>query len=352
MSNALLRIGISHGDFNGISNELILKTFEDNRIFELCIPILYGSSKVLAYHRKSMALPQVNTSTINHANDAGENRLNIISCESDEVNVDMAKQETPEARSFSQRSLDRSLEDLKEGLIDALLISPSTLNEADHLEKTIGRGKKGLKILVNDSFRIALATDKIPLKDIAGTLTVEHIAQQIKTLQQTLIRDFAITQPRIAVLSVNPGMGIKEGLFGEEEKIVEAAIEEAGKANVTCFGPYSADDFFGSGDYIKFDAVLAMYHDQGQIAFRTLAAEGRSFYIANLPYVFTAPEQTVSYEKAGQNVSDESSFRNAIYIALDVYRSRKTDREINANPLRKQFFERGSDNEKLDLTSE
>jgi len=210
-----------------------------------------------------------------------------------------------------------------------------------------------LKMLISDTFRIALASDKVPLSEVASHLTVDSLTAQIKMLHSSLIRDFMLTNPRIAVLSLNPGVGIKEQSFGkEEEDAIVPAVKAANDAGVICFGPYSADDFFGNSEYLRFDATIAMYHDQGVIPFRSIVFEGDICYWADLPFVVTAPNQGVSYEKAGKNETSEVAFRNALYSAIDIFKMRKIDAEIRANPLKKQYFERGSDNEKLDLTKD
>ena len=352
MSEKIIKVGISQGDSNGIAYELILKTFEDVRIFELCIPVLYGSSKVLAYQRKVMNLSPVNFNTINHAGDAGVNRLNVINCGNEDITVEFARS-TPESESLAKEAFLRALNDLKSGLIDVLISAPANWDVTDILYDSIASGKRPLKMLINDTFRIALASDKIPLSGITSQLTVDSLTAQIKTLQSALIHDFMITNPRIAVLSLNPGAGIREKLFGKEEsEVIIPAVKAANDAGIICFGPYSADDFFGTGEYIKFDTTLAIYYDQGLIPFRSIAFEGGVCYWAGLPFVVSASDQGVSYEKAGKNESSEVSFRNALYNAIDIFKIRKLDSEIYANPLKKQYFERGSDNEKLDLISD
>jgi len=348
--NKIIKVGISHGDINGISYEMILKSFEDSQIFELLTPILYGSSKVLAYYRKTLELPSINTNTITHANDAGNNRLNIINCGNEEVNAELS-QSTPEAEQFAKDAIRKALDDLKNGHIDVLVTAPSAINETSFLDEQAQKDRKRLKILVNDSLRIALATDKMPIVNVSSSLNKELITGQIKTLHESLINDFMVTMPRIAVLSFNPGAGIKEQQYGKEEtEIILPAIQEAQKANIICFGPYAADEFFGSDDYQRFDAILAIYHDQGLIPFRTISAGKGVVYTANLPYVVTSPDQGVAYEKAGKNQSSGDALRNALYTSMDIFRNRKFNAEINENPLKKQYFERGSDNEKLDLT--
>lgn len=350
--NKMIKIGISQGDINGIAYELILKTFEDARMFELCIPILYGSSKVLAYHRKAMELTPININTILSVNDAGANRLNIINCGNEEISVEFSRP-TPEGEKAAEKALLRALDDLKKGNIDILLTTPSNVDEKSILQEKLGNGKNRLTILVNDSFRIGLATDEIPFSEAIPLLNADFLVERIKTLHSSLIKDFMITTPRIAVLSLNPGVGLKEQKFGKEEtEFIIPAIKSASDSGIICFGPYAADDFFGSDEYKKFDATLAMYSDQGQIPFRTISNEEGILYTSNLPYVIAAPDQNVSYDKAGKNVVKPDSLRNAVYTALDIFRNRITDEKINANPLKKQYFERGSDNEKLDLTGD
>ena len=352
MNDKIIKVGISHGDINGIAYELILKTFDDIRIFESCIPVIYGSSKVLAYQRKVMNLSPVSFNTINHAADAGMNRLNVINCGNEEITVEFARS-TPESKSLAKDASQRALNDLNAGLIDVLVLAPADYDETDNLSGYSVSERHPVKMLINDTFRIALASDKIPLSEITSQFTVDSLTEQIKTLHSTLLKDFMVTNPRIAVLSLNPGVGIKENLYGKEEsEIIIPAIKAANDAGIICFGPYSADDFFGNSEYIKFDATLAMYYDQGLISFNSIAYEGGVCYWANLPFVVTASNQSVSYEKAGKNESSESSFRNALYSAFDVFKNRKLNAEIYANPLKKQYFERGSDNEKLDLISD
>jgi 4-hydroxythreonine-4-phosphate dehydrogenase len=349
MSENLIKIGISQGDVNGIAYELILKTFDDARIYESCIPVVYGSSKVLAYHRKTLELPPLNISNINHAGEAGANRLNMVNVSNEEVVVELGK---AGAEKFSDIALTRALHDLKAGHIDVLLMAPAVADPFNRIESETAPGNKGLKILVNNSFRIALATDKIPLSEVSLALSIESLTAQIKMLQSALIQDFMITTPRIAVLSLNPQAGVKQEKGKEEKEVILPAIEAASEAGVFCFGPYAADNFFGSDEYLKFDAVLAMYHDQGMIAFQSITSGEGVLCTAGLPFIVTAPNQGVSFDKAGKNSNSPDSFRDALYLALDLYQNRQIDKEINRNPLKKQYFERGSDNEKLDLTKD
>ena len=348
--NKIIKVGITQGDINGISYEVILKSFDDNRIFELMTPILYGSSKILAYYRKLLDLPPINTNTISQANEAGNNRLNIINCAGEDVNVELS-QSTQEAEQFAKEAMKKALEDMERGAIDVLVTTPSSINEFSYLNEQIQKDEKFLKILVNDSLRIALATDKLPLTEVSSSLDKKIIAEQIRILHASLINDFMVTTPRIAVLSFNPGAGIKEQQFGKEEtEVIVPAIQGIKDAGIICFGPYAADEFFGSNEYQRFDAVLAIYHDQGLIPFRTISAGKGTTYIANSTYVITSPDHNVAYEKAGKNQLSGDSLRDALYMAIDILRNRRFNAESKANPLKKQYFERGSDNEKLDLT--
>ncbi|MDR3339733.1 MAG: 4-hydroxythreonine-4-phosphate dehydrogenase PdxA [Candidatus Symbiothrix sp.] len=350
MSEKMIKVGISQGDINGISYELILKTFDDIRMYESCIPVVYGSSKVLGYHRKALDLPPININNIAQAKDAGFNRLNVINCGNEDIAVAFS-QATPESEKFAESAFSRAVDDLKTGKIDVLVSAPSNQDEITYIEEQ--SGEKVLNMLISDSFRIALATNKIPLAEVPSGITVDLLKVQLQILRDTLIHDFMITLPRIAVLSLNPGASVSEHQFGKEEnEIIIPAIKEANNAGVICFGPYSSDSFFATDNYQKFDAILAMYYDQGLTPFRSLSVGRGVCYAANLPFVRTTPDQGPCYERAGKNESTESLFREAIFLAIDIFNARILDKEIYANPLKKQYFERGSDNEKLDLTKE
>ena len=358
-----VKVGITHGDINGIGYEVILKTLSDTRIAELCTPVIYGSSKIAAYHRKVLELPAVNLSIIAQAEDAGANRVNIINCVDDETKVELC-QSTTAAGEAAYLALEAAVTDLKRGAVDVLVTAPinkhNIQNEQFHfpghteyLEQCFGGlGKKALMILMKDNLRVALVTGHIPLAQVASKITVEDIVSKLRIFNQSLRQDFGIVRPRIAVLALNPHAG-DAGLLGkEEEEIIIPAIQEAEKKGVMSFGPYAADGFFGSQVYDKFDGVLAMYHDQGLAPFKTLAMDDGVNYTAGLSIVRTSPAHGTAYDIAGQNVASEESFRQALYAALDIYRNRIRYREATANPLRKQYFDKGGDNEKLDLTKE
>jgi 4-hydroxythreonine-4-phosphate dehydrogenase len=338
-----VKIGITQGDTNGVAYELILKTFEDERMLETCTPIVYGSAKALAYHRKALEITTVNTRTITNANDANGNQLYILNLNDEEIPIELGKS-SPESIAAADVSLTKALADLRANIIDALVVAPAATSALPAIEKQLPNEQTGLKIWVNNSFRVALATDQVSLAEVSSLLTVEKLTEQIQALRDILIRDFAVTFPRIAVLALNPDL--------EMETVTKEAIKAASDSGVQCFGPYVADEYFATEKYQTFDATLAMYHDQGMIAFQTIANEENALLYGNLPYIITAPKQTANFAQAGKNAMTPDSLRQALYVAIDTFNARLFDAEINSNPLRKQYFERGSDNEKLDLTRE
>lgn len=363
MEEQLIKIGITHGDINGIGYEVILKTFSDIRVAELCTPIIYGSSKIAAYHRKVLGLPPVNISNISRAEDAGVNRVNIINCVHDDIKVELSKA-TEIAGAAAFKALETAVSDLKRGAIDVLLTTPvnkqTIQNEengftghTEYLANYFGN-KQGrtLRILINGDLRVALATEAIPLSEVASRMTKENLVEKLEMFNQSLIQDFTIVKPRIAVLSLNPHPE-DAGLTGnEEETIIIPAMEEIGKKDIIAFGPYAAEEFFGSQMYEKFDGVLAMYHDQGLVPFKTLAMENGLNYTAGLSIVRTSPTHGTEYDIAGQNIASEESFRQALYASLDIFRNRRIYKEATRNPLRKQYFDKGNVDEKLDLTKD
>lgn len=360
MEEQLIKVGITHGDINGIGYEVILKTFSDTRVAELCTPIIYGSSKVAAYHRKALDMPAINMNIINQAEDAGINRVNIINCVDEEVKVELSKS-TAVAGDAAFKALEKAVADIKKNVIDVLLTSPINKHNiqnkdfhfpghTEYLEECFGGlGKKALMILLNQDMRIALVTGHIPLSQVASSITQDDIMSKLRIFNHSLKQDFGIQKPRIAVLALNPHAGDAGLLGNEEETIILPAMQEMEKRGVLSFGPYPADGFFGSRNYEKFDGVLAMYHDQGLAPFKALAMEDGVNYTAGLSIVRTSPAHGTAYDIAGQNLASEESFRQALYLALDIYRNRQNYREATANPLKKQYFDKGGDNEKLDL---
>ncbi|MDR1556364.1 MAG: 4-hydroxythreonine-4-phosphate dehydrogenase PdxA [Tannerellaceae bacterium] len=361
MEERMIKVGITHGDINGISYEVILKTFSDIRMTELCTPILYGSSKIAAYHRKALELPPLNISSIGRAEEAGANRVNLINCINDETKVELAKI-TESAGEAAFKALETAVADLKRGTIDVLVTAPAPPlipgsklpAHTEYLEKTWANGRnKTFPILIDGELRIALATGETPFRKILPEITKENLTDKLTAFYQSLKQDFNIVRPRIAVLSLNPlhnrGINLPEN---EEETVLIPAMQEAEKKGMMSFGPYAAEKFFGERMYEKFDGMLAMYYDQGMTPFKTLAEKNGLYYTAGLSIVRTSPIHGTAYEIAGQNIASEDSFRQAVYTALDIFRNRQIYKESTRNPLRKQYFDKGAGDENIDLTKD
>lgn len=344
MEDNKIRIGITQGDINGVGYEVILKTFEDPMMLELCTPIIYGSPKVAAYHRKSLDL-STNFSIVNSASEAMPDKLSVVNCTDDEVKVEFSKAD-PEAGKAALSALEKAIEEYREGLIDAIVTAPinkhtiqseefSFPGHTEYIEERLGDGEKALMILMKGDFRVALVTGHIPIAQVASTITKELIEEKLEIFNRSLKQDFGIGAPRIAVLALNPHAG-DGGLLGmEEQEIIIPAIQEMAAKGVLCFGPYPADGFMGSGNLSHFDGVLAMYHDQGLAPFKALAMDEGVNYTAGLPVVRTSPAHGTAYDIAGKGVASEDSFRQAVYVAIDVFRNRLHEKNMRANPLRK-----------------
>ena len=362
MEERLVKVGITHGDINGIGYEIILKTFSDTRMAEICVPVIYGSSKIAAYHRKVLDLPAMNINIISQAEDAGMNRVNLINCVDDDVKVELS-QSTESAGLAAFKSLELATADLMRGAIDVLVTAPINkhniqnenfhfVGHTEYLEASCGKGGKALMILLRGRLRVALVTGHMPVSQVASQLSIQGIVSKISIFEHSLKQDFGIVKPRIAVLALNPHAG-DDGLIGTEENtIIIPAIKEAEKKGVAVFGPFPADGFFGSQMLDKFDGILAMYHDQGLAPFKALAMDEGVNFTAGLPIVRTSPDHGTAYDIAGKNLASEESFRQAIYTAIDVYKNRLRYHEATAHPLRKQYFDKSSDNDKLDLTKD
>ncbi|MDM8256669.1 4-hydroxythreonine-4-phosphate dehydrogenase PdxA [Phocaeicola barnesiae] len=358
MEERKIRVGITHGDINGVGYEVILKAFSDPTMLELCTPIIYGSPKVAAYHRKAMDI-QTTFSIVNSRADIQDGRVNILNCTEDELKVELTKP-TAEAGKAALSALEKALQDYREGVFDVLVTAPINKHtiqsdtfhfpgHTEYIEERVGKGEKALMILLKNDFRVALVTGHIPVSEISRTLTKELIMEKMAIFHRSLKQDFGIDSPRIAVLSLNPHAG-DEGLIGtEEQTVIIPAMQEMMAKGVLCFGPYPADGFMGSGNYAHFDGILAMYHDQGLAPFKALAMDEGVNFTAGLPIVRTSPAHGTAYDIAGQGIASEDSFRQAIYVALDVFRNRQIEREINARPLRKQYYEKRDDSDKLKL---
>jgi 4-hydroxythreonine-4-phosphate dehydrogenase len=343
MKNDKIIVGITQGDINSISYEVIIKSLMDNRIIDSCIPVVYGSAKVAAYHRKALNIDNFSFNNIRFADEANPKRANIISCIDDNVRVELGKP-TKQAGESAIIALEVATKDLAEGKIDVLVTGPfnkkttqsEQFNFPGHTEyfQDIFGAKDVLMLMINDFFKIGVITGHIPIDEVSGSLSKDLIVSKISILNQSLVTDFGIRKPRIAVLGLNPHAS-DNGLIGKEEKeIIIPALEEAKNNNILAFGPFPADGFFGAGSLKKFDAVLAMYHDQGLIPFKSMTQYGGVNFTAGLNIVRTAPAHGTAFEIAGKNEASPDSLRKAIYEACDIFKKRKEHAEISSNPLK------------------
>ncbi|MCX6258418.1 MAG: 4-hydroxythreonine-4-phosphate dehydrogenase PdxA [Bacteroidia bacterium] len=349
-----IRVAITHGDINGIGYEVIIKTLIDNRIIELCTPIVYGSSKVAAYHRKTLNIDNFSLNVINFPDDANPKRANIINC-IDEVNtkVELGKS-SPMAGVASVRALERAVSDLKAGKVDVLVTAPVNKHNIQsrdfvypgHTEYLAScfNDPGVLMLMVSEIMKVGIVTGHVPISMVPSLITSQNIIAKLKILNKALIEDFGIRKPVIAVLGLNPHAG-DNGLIGtEDEEIVIPAIQKAKEENIMAMGPYPADGFFGSGNFAKFDAVLAMYHDQGLTPFKAVSFDEGVNYTCGLPVIRTSPAHGTAYEITGMNIASDNSFRHAIYLAIDAFNNRHSYAELTANQLQPQEVKRPEDN--------
>ncbi len=339
-----IKLGISHGDINGIGYEVILKSLLDNRINDFFTPILYGSPKVLAYHRKALNIENFSLYTIRHPSEANPKKSNIINCIDDNVRVELGKSTTM-AGQASLKALERAVEDTKNGEIDALVTAPINKDNIQsekfsfpgHTEylKHKFKAKDVLMLMVSENLKVGVITGHVPLKDVPGMITEDLILQKVRLLNRSLIEDFNVSKPKIAVLGLNPHSG-DNGLIGKEEiETIIPALKKAQDEGIVALGPYAADGLFGSKDYSKFDAILAMYHDQGLAPFKSISFTSGVNFTAGLPFIRTSPAHGTAYEIAGKDEASPDSFRQAMYLALDIYKNRMRYKKWNENPLKK-----------------
>ena len=326
-----LVVGITQGDGNGIGYEVVIKALADERMLDLCTPVIYGSSKIFGFYKKQIHnIDQINTNVINSAKDVHQKRVNIVNCLPENVFVEPG-QATAESAKAAMISLERAVEDIKEGHIDVLVTAPINkramagegfgyTGHTEYLEKQFGVDEVAM-IMVCDRLKVGVVTGHIALKDVVTSITKEKILSKLRLMKVSLEREFGIDAPKIAVLGLNPHCG-DGGLLGDEEQqIILPAVQEANAEGILAFGPYSPDGFFGSS-YGKFDAVLAMYHDQGLTPFKALAFEEGVNYTAGLPIVRTSPDHGTAYEMAGRDMADPRSMMAAIYTAIDIFNRR------------------------------
>ena len=352
MENNGILIGISQGDINGIGYEVIIKTLMDSEISDICIPVVYGSPKVAAYHRKALNINNFSFNNVRSPEEAHEKRANMINCLDDDVRVELGKS-TKHGGETAFISLQKAVDDLMAGKIDALVTAPIDKHNVqsdsfhftghtDYIKSRFGVDEV-LMFMISENMRIGVATEHVPLKKVADLITTEGLLKKIRLMNQSLIQDFGFRKPKIAVLGLNPHAGDNSLLGSEEEEIIMPAIELARQEGILAFGPFPADGFFGAGSFTKFDGILAMYHDQGLTPFKTLYFDSGVNYTAGLPVIRTSPVHGTAFSIAGKGIASENSFRQAMYLACDIYRNRQMFYEISKNPLKHQDIDLHAD---------
>jgi 4-hydroxythreonine-4-phosphate dehydrogenase len=337
-----IRVGISIGDINGIGPEIIIKALSDVQLLLECTPIIYGSTKVFSFYKKVLSINDFNYQSCKSAEEAQNKKINIVNGWNEEIDFQLGKT-TVEGGKYAFLSLEQATQDLASGKIDVLVTAPiskEAMAKADfkfpgHTEylADLAGIDEALMLMISDNLRIALVTSHIALKDVHTALTKEKIYNKIKVFEASLIKDFGIIKPKIAVFGLNPHAGENGKIGSEEQQIIIPAIQQARQENILAFGPYAADGFFGSSNRSHYDGILAMYHDQGLTAFKALAFEDGVNYTAGLPIVRTSPDHGTAFDIAGQNKASQQSMRNAIYLAMDIYKSRLFAKKISQNPL-------------------
>lgn len=339
-----MKIGITIGDFNGIGPEVIIKALGDERFASKFTPIIYGSSKVMAYHKNIVEDVELNFFTVSGADRASKDKINVINCWDENVNITLGKA-TEEGGKYAYIALDRAVQDLKNGLIDALVTAPINKEamkmanfpypgHTEFIESILGG--KSLMMMVSDELRIGLVTNHLPLKDVVGKVSKNAIMEKLVAFNNSLATDFGIERPIIAVLGLNPHSGDNGTIGTEEEDIIRPAIIEAKKSGIMVSGPYSADGFFGSSMFTKVDGILAMYHDQGLIPFKALTFGTGVNFTAGLNQIRTSPDHGTAYDLAGKNEADAGSMISAIYKAMEIFGFRKEYVDLRKNSLKKK----------------
>ncbi|HFB99378.1 MAG TPA: 4-hydroxythreonine-4-phosphate dehydrogenase PdxA [Phaeodactylibacter sp.] len=347
------KIGISIGDVNGVGLEVILKTLANPQIVEMCTPIIYGSSKVVSYHKNVLGL-NINFQSIESAQRNYKGRINVVNCWHEDVKITLGNP-SENGGKYAFKSLAAATQELKEGFIDALVTAPihkkgmqetgfQFPGHTEYLTKEF-EASESLMLMVNDTLRVGVVTNHLPLKEVAAAVTKEKIIRKLKILNKTLKKDFGIERPKIALLGLNPHAGDSGMLGSEEENIIRPAIIESKKKGYIANGPFPADGFFGSGQYRKFDAILAMYHDQGLIPFKALSFGAGVNFTAGLSGVRTSPDHGTAFDIAGTNIASPDSFRQALFLAIDIATQRKKFEKMHENPVvsRSKKFTQGKD---------
>lgn len=341
-SKKKVRVGISVGDYNGIGIEIILKTFNDSRMLDFCTPIIYGSSKVFSFHKKKLELEDIHFNVVKDAAQYNPKKNNLVDCCKDDVKIELG-QSTATAGKYAYTSLKKATEDIASNKIDVLVTAPINKNNIQSEEFNFSghteylahyaNEENPLMVMVAGNLRVGLVSGHIPIKQVASTISKDLILKKLDLFTRTLIQDFGIRKPKVAVLGLNPHAGDNGYLGSEEEEIIIPAIQQANSSGILAFGPYPADGLFGSKSLYHFDGILAMYHDQGLSPFKALVFEDGVNYTAGLPIVRTSPDHGVAYDIAGKNQASESSFRQAVYLACDVFKTRRSYKNLVATSL-------------------
>ena len=342
-----IKVGISIGDLNGIGCEVVLKTFEDSRMLDFCTPIIFASNKTISYQKSEIGL-EINYNGIQEASKALEGKINVVNVWREIPTINFGEA-TKEGGDYAIKSLKAAVTALKNGEVDVLVTAPINKNNiqaedfkfpghTDYLAQELEG--ESLMFMVTDELKVGLLTDHIAVKDVAQAITPELIKSKVATIEKSLKIDFGISKPKIALLGINPHSG-DNGIIGQEDDaILKPVIKEISEAGTLVYGPYSADSFFGSDGFKKFDAILAAYHDQGLIPFKTLSFGKGVNYTAGLNKVRTSPDHGTAYEIAGKGKADHSSFKEAVFTAIEIFRNREEFTELTANPLKKSRLKR------------
>jgi 4-hydroxythreonine-4-phosphate dehydrogenase len=334
-------VGISIGDLNGIGSEVILKTFEDTRMLELCTPVIFANAKIVSFLRKELNI-DIAIHGIDKIEQLVVGKINVLNVWREGVNLELGKNDDV-VGSYAIKSFVAATKALKDGLVDVLVTAPINKyniqsedfkfpGHTDYLDKELEGD--ALMLMVHDDLRVGLLTDHVPVNEVAKHLNEKLISSKIKTIIQTLKQDFEIEKPKVAVLGLNPHSGDNGVIGQEEEKIIKPALKKLFEAGNMVFGPFSADGFFGSAQYEKYDAVIATYHDQGLIPFKTLSFGNGVNYTAGLNKIRTSPDHGTAYEIAGKGVANHESFKEAVYLAIDIFKKRNEYQELIKNPLK------------------
>ena len=338
----LIRVGISIGDLNGIGSEIILKTFEDSRMLEFCTPIIFASIKTMSFFKKHFE-SGINFHGINNLSQVVENRVNVLNVWKENVDITFGEEDL-KAGEYAFKSLEKATEALKNDDIDVLVTAPINKltiqsdkfnfpGHTDYLAKELGGNS--LMFMVSENLKVGLLTDHVPIKDAPEHINAKLIAEKIQTVHDSLVQDFRVSKPKIAVLGINPHAGDNGVIGDEDEKVLKPTLLKIKEKGKLVYGPYSADSFFGSKNYKNFDAVIASYHDQGLIPFKTITFGEGVNYTAGLSKVRTSPDHGTAFEIAGKGEADESSFKAAVFMGIQIFRNRNEYKELTKNPLKK-----------------